>query len=167
MNQPTPCRGPLRISRRELLQVGAIGTLGLSLPGLLRADAVSVGLPGHDRGDATVPIGAGPNDSPAIGSVLGRLRPPATPGPPFVSMPYITAEGRGGPPQPGFFGGWLGRHADPLFVLRDPNAPGFGLPELSLPGDVPPDRLAARRALGARLGGSPGAARERALQEMD
>ena len=49
-------------------------------------------------------------------------------------MPYIMAEGAGGPPQPGFFGGWLGRSHDPMFVLKDPNAADFGMPELSLPG---------------------------------
>jgi hypothetical protein len=244
------CTGPLRISRRELLQVGAIGALGLSLPQLLRADAgagrsgsaaadsciliflnggpshldmwdmkpaapaeirgefrpipttvpgvqlcehlprlarhmhrcalvrsvqhsannshaaaVYCGLTGHDRGEQGG--GARPTDHPAIGSVVGLRRPPQRPVVPFVSLPYITAEGRGGPPQPGFFGGWLGRAHDPLFVLRDPNAPGFGLPELSLPADVTPGRLAARRALGGRLGGSPAAARERAAQELD
>src|SRR5262249_23310966 len=36
--QPARCRGPLPLSRREVLQVGAAGLLGLSLPGLLRAD---------------------------------------------------------------------------------------------------------------------------------
>src|SRR6187399_1208426 len=39
MNQPPPCRGPLRISRREVLRAGAAGMLGLTLPRLLRADA--------------------------------------------------------------------------------------------------------------------------------
>src|SRR5262245_55753815 len=36
---PTPqaCSGP-RLSRRQLLQVGSIGWLGLNLPGILRAD---------------------------------------------------------------------------------------------------------------------------------
>src|SRR5713226_6231462 len=176
----TKCTGPLRISRRQMLQVGGIGLFGLSLPGLLRAysssagtgpastadscilvflnggpshldmwdmkpaapkevrgefkpvatsvpgiqlsehlprlakhmdqcalvrsvhhsvnnahaAAVYVGLTGHDRGDANVAIGAGPNDYPAIGSVFGRLRPPGTTVPPYVSMPYITAEGK-------------------------------------------------------------------------
>src|SRR6184192_3262828 len=36
------------------------------------AAAVYVGLTGHDRGDAKVAIGAGPNDYPAIGSVIAR-----------------------------------------------------------------------------------------------
>src|SRR5581483_2456930 len=43
------------------------------------AAAVYAGLTGHDRGDATVAIGAGPNDYPAIGSVVSMLRPPARP----------------------------------------------------------------------------------------
>jgi hypothetical protein len=70
------------------------------------AAAVYAGLTGHDRGEEGG--GTKPTDYPAIGSVLGVCRPPRTPVAPFVSMPYITAEGRGGPPQPGFFGGWLG-----------------------------------------------------------
>src|SRR5262245_33861290 len=111
------------------------------------AAAVYVGLTGHDRGDAKVAIGAGPNDYPAIGSVIARQRPPATPVVPYVSMPYITQEGRGGPPQPGFFGGWLGRNHDPLFVLRDPNSPNFGMPELSPREELSPDRLSGRRSL--------------------
>src|SRR5439155_3479893 len=81
------------------------------------AAAVYTGLTGHDRGDATVAIGAGPNDYPSIGSVVSLCRPPETPVVPHVSMPYVTQEGRGGPPQPGFFGGILGRPRDPLFVL--------------------------------------------------
>jgi hypothetical protein len=111
------------------------------------AAAVYVGLTGHDRGDANVAIAAGPNDYPAVGSVVGMCRPPATSVVPYVSMPYITQEGRGGPPQPGFFGGWLGRSTDPLFVLRDPNAAGFGMPELSLGPDMDRRRLSNRRRL--------------------
>jgi hypothetical protein len=129
------------------------------------ASAVYVSLTGHDRGDATVAVGAGPNDYPAVGSVLGMCRPPRTPVAPFVSLPYVTAEGRGGPPQPGFFGGLLGRQRDPLFVLRDPNAPDFALPELSPGGDLDPERLDARKTLLNRLGLRGRA--DRRLQEMD
>jgi hypothetical protein len=113
------------------------------------AAAVYCGLTGHDRGE----IGGGtkPTDHPAIGSVVGMMRPPKAPVVPYVSMPYVTAEGAGGPPQPGFFGGLLGRPRDPLFMLRDPNAPEFALPELSLGPDVPPDRLDAWRRLLADL----------------
>jgi hypothetical protein len=246
MKAPSKCAGPLRVSRRELLQVGSAGVLGLSLPRLLRAAArrngasaradaciviflnggpshldmwdmkpaapkeirgefkpiattvlgvqfsehlqrlarhmhrcalvrsvhhsvnnahaaaVYVGLTGHDRGDANVAIGAGPNDYPAIGSVLGLCRPPRTAVVPYVSMPYITAEGRGGPPQPGFFGGLLGRARDPLFMLRDPSAPQFAMPEFSPGPDLSPRRLGARKTLAEKLGRLGGAADGRA-----
>src|SRR2546428_2228802 len=111
------------------------------------AAAVYAGLTGHDRGDANIAIGAGPNDYPSIGSVMTLIWPPQQPVVPYVSMPYITQEGRGGPPQPGFFGGWLGRNHDPLFVLRDPNAANFGMPELTPTGDLTPGRLQDRRHL--------------------
>jgi hypothetical protein len=248
ISRPAACSGP---TRRRLLQVGACGVLGLSLPQLLaasrngrqtRADhcilvflnggpshldiwdmkpdapaevrgefkpiassvpglqmcellprlaqqmhrstlirsvhhsvnnahaaAVYAGLTGHDRGE----IGGGtrPTDNPAIGSVVAQLRPPETPVVPYVSMPYITAEGAGGPPQPGFFGGLLGRMRDPLFVLRDPNSPKFALPELGLGTDVGPDRLGGRRQLLGQIAGAggwsgdgaPGAARDMAV----
>ncbi len=248
--QSTSCCGPLPISRREMVQIGGIGLLGLSLPGLLRAReparpvgqdasadacilmflnggpshldmwdmkpgapveirgpfrpsatsvpgiqlsehlprlarqihhcalvrsvrhtvnnahaaAVYVGLTGHDRGDANRAIGAGPEDYPAIGSVVGLCRPPASSVVPYVSMPYITQEGAGGPPQPGFFGGWLGRSHDPLFVLRDPNSPAFGMPELTLGPDLNLQRVSQRRDLRSRLGDS---GRDRRLQDMD
>jgi hypothetical protein len=129
------------------------------------AAAVYVGLTGHDRGDATVAIGAGPNDYPAIGAVLGMCRPPRTPVVPYVSMPYVTAEGRGGPPQPGFFGGLLGRGRDPLLMLRDPNAPNFAMPELALTGDLSARRLAARKGLAERLARTHARQNSR-LQEM-
>ena len=60
-------------------------------------------------------------------------------------MPYITQGRRGGPPQPGFFGGCSAARAIPLFVLRDPNAPDFAMPELGLPADMsgPPPRCHA------------------------
>src|SRR5207253_9241690 len=109
------------------------------------AAAVYTGLTGHDRGDTTVAIGTGANDYPAIGSVFGMLRQPRTVVPPYVSMPYITKEGAGGPPQPGFFGGFLGRTRDPLFVLRDPSATDFAMPELSLTDGISADRLTNRK----------------------
>jgi hypothetical protein len=241
MRPPTPCPGP-RLSRREILQVGGAGLLGLSLPRLLQAAqrrttkadaciliflnggpshldmwdmkpdapkevrgefqpiatslpgvqfsehlpklarhmhrctlvrsvhhsvnnahaaAVYTGLTGHDRGE--IGGGAKPTDHPAIGSVMGLCRPPSKPVVPYVSMPYITQEGAGGPPQPGFFGGLLGRTRDPLFVLRNPDAPDFAMPELGLGGDVSADRLAARRHLLARLRDG---ADDRSAQEM-
>lgn len=237
------CAGPLTISRREMIQVGGIGLLGLTLPRILRAEsnalspradhciliflnggpshldmwdlkpgapaeirgefkpidsslpgvqvsehlprlsrlmhrgtlvrsmhhsvnnshaaAVYCGLTGHDRGEQGG--GAKPSDHPAIGAVVGLKRPPDSPVVPFVSMPYITAEGRGGPPQPGFFGGWLGRQYDPYFMLSDPNAPDFGLPELAPPPEVAA-RLRSRRSLTDSLDDLP---RDPRLRDMD
>src|SRR5437660_7390901 len=39
----TNCTGPLKLSRRQMLQVGGIGLFGLGLPGLLRANSRSSG----------------------------------------------------------------------------------------------------------------------------
>jgi hypothetical protein len=131
------------------------------------AAAVYAALTGHDRGDTNVAIGTGANDQPAIGSVAGMVHPPQTPVAPYVSLPYITAEGAGGPPQPGFFGGILGRQRDPLFVLRDPNAPGFAMPELALGPDVDPTRFDARKQLLGGLGGGDPLRGEARAREMD
>lgn len=109
------------------------------------AAAVYTSLTGHDRGE--IGGGALPTDHPSPGSVLAMLRPPEQTIVPHVTLPYITKEGAGGPPQPGFFGGILGRAYDPLFVLRDPNAADFAVPELTLASDVSLERLAARRSL--------------------
>jgi hypothetical protein len=128
------------------------------------AAAVYAALTGHDRGEKGG--GAKPTDNPAIGSVVGLCRPPQTPVVPYVSLPYITQEGRGGPPQPGFYGGLLGRTYDPLFVLRDPNAPGFGMPELSLTPDVNANRLTTRKRLMDFLSGSKESPKQLPYQEM-
>jgi hypothetical protein len=117
---------------------------------------------GHDRGE--IGGGARPTDHPALGSVAGLVRPVAGGTLPYVSLPFITKEGAGGPPQPGFTGGWLGSNHDPLFVLRNPNDPGFDMPELGLGADVSSLRLQQRRTLSASLA-APG--QSRSLQDMD
>lgn len=113
--------------------------------------AVYTSLTGHDRGDGNVAVGAAGIDYPSIGSTLAALRPPAAATVANVSLPYITKEGAGGPPQPGFFGGMLGKAYDPLFVLNDPNAANFSVPELTLLGEVPVERLSGRRGLSRQL----------------
>ena len=127
------------------------------------AAAVYCALTGHDRGE--IGGGARPDDYPAIGSVVGVRRPPATAIPPHVLLPFITKEGAGGPPQPGYFAGILGKPRDPYVVLKDPNAADFALPELTLGPDVDPARFDARRVLTARLAGP--ASSDRALAELD
>jgi Protein of unknown function (DUF1501) len=113
------------------------------------AAAVYASLTGHDRGE----IGGGtqPTDYPSTGSLVSLLRPPAVPVLSHVTLPYMTKEGAGGPPQPGFFGGFLGHARDPLFVLRDPNAKDFAVPELTLQADISAQRLEVRRALYEQL----------------
>jgi hypothetical protein len=126
------------------------------------AAAVYAGLTGHDRGE--IGGGARPTDHPALGSVAGMLRPVVSGVLPYVSLPFVTKEGAGGPPQPGFTGGWLGRNQDPLFVLRDPNSPDFDMPELGLGADMNQPRLTQRRSLSASL---VAPAQSRSLQDMD
>lgn len=130
------------------------------------AAAVYCGMTGHDRGE--LGGGAKQTDNPAIGSVVGLCRPPDQPVVPYVSLPYITAEGAGGPPQPGFFGGWLGRSRDPLFVLRDPNAADFNMAELALPPNVDLARFQARKDLEASLeASSPSMPKTSRLGDVD
>jgi len=116
------------------------------------AAAVYCALTGHDRGE--IGGGARPDDYPCVGSVVGMHRPPQSAVPPHVLLPFVTKEGAGGPPQPGFFGGWLGKPRDPLVILKDPNAADFALPELTLGPDIDPTRFDARRQLADRLSAS-------------
>jgi len=111
------------------------------------AAAVYLALTGDDRGDATVAIGFNQNDFPAIGSVVGRVHPADGRMVPYVSLPYRTKEGAGGPPQPGFYGGWMSQQYDPLFILKDPNAADFSIPEVALEPGFAPRRIEARRGL--------------------
>ena len=212
---PSPdCRGPVGLTRRNMLQIGTIGALKLGLPQVLaaqenqpvnglraRADScilvflnggpshldtwdmkpdlpqemrsefqpIASTLPGvpvcehlprfsraiskctlvrsvHHTEVAHAPavytaltgirsnvragiLGAKATDQPAIGSVVGALRPPTTHVTPYVLLPHLTAEGAGGPPQPGFLGGWLGKSHDPFLVLA--NGPNLNLPSLA------------------------------------
>ncbi len=110
------------------------------------AAAVYTALTGEDRGDANIAIGKSARDLPAIGSVFSHLRPPEHPVPAYVSLPYIAKEGAG-PPQPGFYGGLIGKQHDPFFILQDPNAANFRVPDLTLADNVTAARMAAREGL--------------------
>ncbi len=67
------------------------------------AAAVYTSLTGHDRGDATVAIGAGPMDYPSPGSLLSFLRPPSRPDPPARRIAiYDEGGGRRARPNPDF-----------------------------------------------------------------
>jgi len=112
--------------------------------------AVYTALTGLDRGERGGL--ASPTDHPCVGAVLAKLRPTPPNVLSHVHLPYITQEGAGNPPQPGFFGGLMGRSYDPLFVLEDPNSPEFKVPELTLRNEVSPARLDQRRQLFGTLG---------------
>jgi hypothetical protein len=226
MNPPVPCPGPAGLTRRNMLQIGAVGALNLALPRLLEAGErlarqgqsapadscilvflnggpshldmwdmkpelpqemrsefkpVATTVPGvqvcehlpqlaklmsrcalvrsvHHKEVAHAPavytaltgipsnvrsgiLGAKPTDHPAVGSVVGALRPPKSQVMPYVLMPYVTQEGAGGPPQPGFFGGWMGKTRDPFLVLQGGKEPGG----LNMPALVPGQGLTAER----------------------
>jgi uncharacterized protein (DUF1501 family) len=113
--------------------------------------AVYTAMTGDDRGDANKIVGNSSSDQPSPGAILAKVRPSQSGAVPHVCLPYMTKEGAGGPPQPGFFGGWLGRQYDPLWVLKDPSSPDFAVPEFTLASDVSVDRLAARGQLLASL----------------
>lgn len=129
------------------------------------AAAVYAALTGHDRGE--LGGGAKPTDHPAVGSVLGKVRPPRVPIVPYVSLPFVTKEGAGGPPQPGFFGGWMGRTHDPLFVLNDPNSPQFRVEELTPNREVQNERLGDRKRLLSQIRTDSRTEADRLVREMD
>lgn len=81
---------------------------------------------------------------PAYGSVVDHLQPAAGAVPTFVSYPHVIRDGSIVPGQRASF---LGKAHDPLHFGEDPNRADFRLPELSLPADLPLDRLSRRREL--------------------
>lgn len=109
------------------------------------AAAVYVALTGHDRGE--MGGGAKPTDHPPPGSVMAKLRPSESDIFPYVTLPYKTQEGAGGPLQPGFLAGFLGAAHDPFWVVDDPNAPSFEVQNLALPSSVDLDRFTSRNQL--------------------
>lgn len=129
------------------------------------AAAVYAALTGHDRGEQGG--GAKPTDHPPPGAVLAKLRPPSGIALPYVTLPYKTQEGAGGPLQPGFLAGFIGAEHDPFWVLDDPNRPEFQVRNLAPPDGVSLDRVDGRRALLGTLDRGLGAQVERSLGAMD
>jgi hypothetical protein len=112
------------------------------------APAVYTALTGIPSGVRAGLLGAKPTDHPAVGSVVGRYRPPTSHIMPYVLMPFLTLEGSGGPPQPGFLGGWLGKTHDPFLVLKGGKDPdGFNLPALTPEAGMTANRMLDRNRL--------------------
>jgi hypothetical protein len=90
-------------------------------------------------------------DSPAVGSVLARLRATGQALPPFVTMPWIVSHPAApGGKAPGQDAGWLGPAYDPFVLTADPSGPHFAV--LSRSAELTSERLEARRSLLACLG---------------
>src|SRR5688500_18909457 len=81
---------------------------------------------------------------PAYASVVDKLAPSSGEMPTSVSYPYVI---RDGSITPGQHASFLGKVHDPFLFTQDPNSGDFKLPELTLPADVPYERLTARREL--------------------
>ncbi|MFN6162785.1 MAG: DUF1501 domain-containing protein, partial [Planctomycetota bacterium] len=85
-----------------------------------------------------------PNDWPSMAAVVRHLRGDRGPLPGSVRLPEeIWNTGR--LLWPGQDAGWLSSHADPWLVTCDPSLPDFRVPDIALPADITPERLADRR----------------------
>jgi uncharacterized protein (DUF1501 family) len=87
-----------------------------------------------------------PNDWPSLGAMLRRIHRGNGGLPAAITLPEKLAND-GNLTWPGQDGGFLGRTADPWLLHCDPSADNFQVPELALPGEVPPLRFDGRRAL--------------------
>ncbi len=91
-------------------------------------------------------------DTPHLGAMLTRLRPPQTQMPGSVILPWKCYHPAApGGEAPGQHGGWLGPRYDPLLLGGDPNLPDWRPPALRLLDGVTPARLETRRGLLASL----------------
>jgi len=90
-----------------------------------------------------------PTDQPCPGSVAARFRPTLGTIPAYVMVPDVLIENAH--LTPGQFAGWLGSRYEAFRVVGDPSSPGFAVPALARPSDVPEKRLSERRALLGRI----------------
>jgi hypothetical protein len=79
---------------------------------------------------------------PAIGSIVDKFAPAPKGVPTFVAYPHVI---RDGSITPGQHASFLGKTHNPFLFTRDPNAPDFRLPELSLPSSISPERMESRK----------------------
>lgn len=85
---------------------------------------------------------------PSLGSATARLRGPVQAGmPAYAAVPHL----RGGTDNLFHYSAYLGGGFDPFNVNSDPNEAKFAVRNLTLPGDLPLERVADRRALMASL----------------
>jgi hypothetical protein len=85
-----------------------------------------------------------PDNFPPFGAVLAQLRPSGRPLPDFVQTPDWMSNN--GSFLPGQDAGFLGSRFEP-FLTGDPSRPGYKVPGLDLPKELPLDRVDRRRSL--------------------
>jgi hypothetical protein len=82
---------------------------------------------------------------PNYGATLTKLAGIDKPLPPAVTMPYYLKDAP--VPVTGQEAGFLGKEFDPFFLLADPNAPNFNVPNLRPPSNVTSVGVNSRRSL--------------------
>jgi hypothetical protein len=112
-----------------------------------------------------VTLNASATDFPHPGSIVDYLDRTKRDVPSFVALPTMIADGPFR--TPGEFAGFLGKMYDPLWVLKDPNRPGFDVTELSLPEGLTARRVDDRQALVRQLDGLSRLADREAIAGMD
>jgi len=101
--------------------------------------------------DATPPSD---RDSPHIGSLVSKVRPNHSGLPSFVTLPWKAFHPAApGGEAPGQHGGWLGKDHDGMLLTGDPNAADWQPSTLSLPAEMPLERLQSRYKLLKSLDG--------------
>ncbi len=91
-----------------------------------------------------------PEDHPHLGSILSLARPSLDGTPRFVSLPEVIKDAAVNE-FPGQGAGFLGKKFDPLRIEATPQRNAFIPPDIILPPDMTPARLADRRLLQGRL----------------
>jgi hypothetical protein len=103
------------------------------------------GIP-HSPGNTEQVKPGAPNDWPGFPAVVRHLRAGTGSLPAAITLPERMI-GNDFTVMLGQDAGFLGRAADPWLLTCDPAAPGFDLPALGLPAEVPPLRFDERRSL--------------------
>jgi len=94
------------------------------------------------KSDATPPSR---KDSPHIGALVSKVRPTSLGLPSFVTLPWKALHPAApGGEAPGQHGGWLGSRHDGLLLTGDPNAHDWKPGALTLPSDIPVQRMQSR-----------------------
>ncbi len=87
-----------------------------------------------------------PNDSPSLGSLMGRFASPTGGLPTSITLPHRISN-TDGSVWPGQDAGFLGRAADPWLLNAKQTPEGYRVQEIDLPTDLDPSRMTRRMEL--------------------